>query len=136
MLVEKEIKKIFQKLLQDDIIRITLDGFDILVRVLEGPSKLILSTQVYFGGNFIPKSVRKCVSDRDPFISMEGEHIKTQLIIDEEHFLINLNFIGGLENLNNESFRLLLEDFTWLANKWRDNLDEHDRNDLVHVRVK
>lgn len=135
MLIEKELQKIFRQLLQDDAVHIAVDGFDILVRVFDGTSKLFLCTSVYMGGNFIPKSVRTCLSQKATFLN-NPTLIKTFLSVDEENYQITLNYIGRLEHIHNETFRILLEDFTSLATQWRDHLDEHDKNDLLHVRVK
>lgn len=133
MLIEKELKKIFRQLLQDDIAHIDVDGFDVTVRVFDQASKLSLSTPVYFGGNFIPKSVRTSLSQKVPFAR---DHVKAYLSVDENNYQINLNYLGRLNGLQNETFKGLLEDFSWLASEWRLFLDEHDKNDLIHVRVK
>ncbi len=133
MIVEKELKKIFRQLLQEDIVKIDVDGFNITVRIFDQASKLSLSTPVYFGGNYIPKSVRNSLSKS---VGFSSSHIKAFTSIDENNFQINLNYLGRLNVLNNESFRDLLEDFSGLASEWRNFLDEHDKNDLVHVRVK
>lgn len=133
MLLEKDLKKVFHKLIQDDIAQIVLGGFDVTIRVFDHSSKISLSTPVYLGGNFIPGSVRKCIFQKPPF---QSESIKTSLNIDEANYQISLQYVGHLEHLNNGKFKDLLEEFGWLADEWRLFLDEHDKNDLVHVRVK
>lgn len=134
MLVEKkELKRLFQKLIEEDTAHFNLGGSDIYIRVLDKASKLSLSTQVYFGSNFIPKSVRSCIAKSAPF---SHDSIKTYLTVDENHFQINLNYLGRLESLQSDTFKTLLEEFSWLADEWRLYLDEHDKHDLVHIRVK
>lgn len=130
---KEELKKLFHQLVREDMAQIELGGSNIFVRILDNVSTFSLTTQVYFGGNFIPKSVRRCLSQKAPFVH---EKIKTNLSIDEANFKIFLNYLGTLDNLNGEKFKELLEDFSWLADEWRLYLDEHDKNDLVHVRVK
>lgn len=134
MLVTKELKKLFQQLLQEDIAHITVAGSDITIRIFDKATQVSLSTEVYFGGNFIPKSVRSCLDKNAPFAARSN--IKAFVTLDENAFRIYLNYLGRLDNMNDESFRLLLEDFSWLADEWRLFLDEHDKNDLIHVNVK
>ena len=133
MLLEKDLKKLFHQLISEDIAQISLGNSDITVRVLDGESKLILTTPVYFGGNFIPISVRNCLSLKSPF---DQATIKTSLSVDDKNFSVYLNYLGSLDNLNHKGFSDLLEEFTWLADEWRLFLDERDKNDLIHVRVK
>lgn len=132
MIVEKNLKKLFQQLDHDDTAQITLGGNDITIRVFDDASKISLATTVYFGGNFIPKSVRNGISQKSPFNRVS---IKTSLAIDEKQYLVNLHYLGHLEHMNNLNFTSLLEEFTWLARAWRAYLDEHDKNDLIRVHV-
>lgn len=130
--MQNELKKLFHQLIQEDMAQIELGGSNITVRVLDHASTFSLSTPVYFGGNFIPKSVRRCVSLKAPF---NLENIKTHLSVDELNFKVILHYLGSLDHLNGEKFKELLEEFSWLAEEWRLYLDEHDKNDLVHVKV-
>lgn len=132
MLLEKDLKRLFHQLIHEDFAQISLGNSDITVRVLDGASKLTLTTPVYFGGNFIPKSVRSCLSQKSPF---NQASIKTSLSVDENNFLVSLNYLGSLDNLNHKGFSDLLEEFTWLADEWRLFLDENDKNDLIHVHI-
>lgn len=132
MIIEKELRKLIHQLVKEDVAHITLGGSDVLVHTFDNSTKISLSTIVYFGGNFVPLSVRKCLSSKPAF---ENGHLKTTLALDEEHFQITLNYVGGLDHLNKRMFIDLLEEFSWVADEWRLYLDEHDKNDLVHVRV-
>jgi len=132
MIVEKELRKLLHQLVKEEIAQIMLGGSEVTVHVFDNATKIALSSSVYFGGNFIPKSVRNSLNKTPKFAS---EHIKTYLAADEENFQVSLNYVGGLEHLNKRMFVDLLEEFSWLADEWRLYLDEHDKNDLVHVRM-
>jgi hypothetical protein len=132
MIIEKELRKLIHQLVKEDVAHITLGGSDVLVHTFDHSTKISLSTTVYFGGNFVPLSVRKCVTAKPAF---ENGHLKTTLFLDEEHFQITLNYLGGLDHLSKRMFIDLLEEFSWVADEWRLYLDEHDKNDLIHVRA-
>lgn len=132
MIVEQDLKKLFQQLDHDNVAHISLGGSDVLIRVFDDASKISLLTTVYDGGNFIPKSVRTGISHKSLFTQAS---IKTSLAIDENQYQVNLHYLGHLEHFNNKNFVHLLEEFTWLAHAWRAYLDEHDKNDLIRVRV-
>lgn len=132
MLAQKELRKLFNQLLEKEIAHVELGGSNITIRFLVDESKFILTTSVYFGGNYIPNSVRKCLSSSTPFVK---EHMKTYLTVDEGKFQIDLNYIGTLDSMNGEKFKNLLEEFSWLSEEWRLYLDDHDKNDIVHVRM-
>jgi hypothetical protein len=134
MLVEKEIQKMFQDLVTKDRAQIFLSGLDVTVHVFDNSTKISLTTPVYFGSNYIPKSVRYGVTKSPPFD--KNQTIKTTLTVDEKSFRVFLNYIGTTEILNNTKFTHLLEDFCYLAEEWRIYLDEHDKNDLVYVYAK
>lgn len=133
MLVDKDLQKIVPKLEQESPVQLQVEGIDVLVRAFDGASKVSLNTSVYLGGNFIPQSVRRCLNEKAIFAN---DHIKTYFSIDEEHFTIYLNYLGTLQSLKSTQLKVLLEDFAFLADNWRLRLDEHDKQDLVHVRVK
>lgn len=132
MIVEKDLKKLFQQLENDNIAQISLGGSDISIKVFDDASKISLATPVYYGGNFIPKSVRQGITQKSLF---NRASIKTTLSIDENEYLVNLFYLGHLDQMNNQKFSQLLEEFTWLAHAWRAYLDENDKNDRIPVRV-
>lgn len=132
MIIEKDLTKLFQQLDHNNVAQISLGGSDLFIRVFDDGSKISLATPVYYGGNFIPKSVRNSISEKSLFNRFS---IKTSLAVDENRFQVNLHYVGQLEEMNNHKFFELLEEFTRLAHAWRAYLDENDRNDLVHVRV-
>ena len=132
MIVEKEFRKLVHQLVKEEIAQIVLGHSEVTVHVLDNATKISLSSTVYFGGNFIPKSVRKCIAQTPAF---EKGLMKTSLVVDEENFRISFNYLGGLNHLNKRMFVDLLEEFSWLADEWRLYLDEHDKNDLIYIHV-
>ncbi|MBA2368396.1 MAG: hypothetical protein H0V82_05155 [Candidatus Protochlamydia sp.] len=113
--------------------KVAYDGLEIFVRFLDTDSKLSFITSVYYGGNYIPSSVRRCLTHSAPF---SHPPIRTFLTIDEKKFQISLNYLGHLNRLDHHNLNELIEEFGSIAEKWRNYLDEHDKHDLVHVRVK
>jgi hypothetical protein len=127
-----DFKRLFHELATQESAVITLSNLPITVRVLDKGEKLALATSVYEGGNYIPQSVRRCLTKKVPFRPVS---IETFLNVDENRFQISLNYLGQLEHFDDRGFRSLIQEFSDLAEEWRLFLDEHDKNDLVHVRV-
>ncbi len=132
MLVEKDLNKLIGNLVEGNSAKIHIDGFPISIQMVDRGLGLALSTPVYSGGNYIPKSVRGCLKIKDPF----GHQRDTHLVIDEENFSIFLHFNGKVDTAAGQAVLDLLEAFTWLADKWREYLDEHDKFDLVHIYAR
>lgn len=131
MLIDKELEKLYNDLLASEQSQFFMHGFDLSLKLFSDSKKISLVTPVYFGGNYIPHSVRSGITKSPPF--ERWATIKTHLSINEEDFSVTLHYDDTTEVLN--SFRLLhlLENFCALAEEWRIYLDEHDRNDLLHV---
>lgn len=106
-------------------------GSSVVVRIHDDHSKLSLSTVVYQGGNYIPKSVRSCLQTEEKPVSWSS--IRTSLSLDEAQFQVHLNYMGHIEHIDKEDFIKLLEEFCQIAEVWRDFLDEHDRHDLIYI---
>jgi len=134
MILEKNLRKLFDELCKFEFAKISLDGFEVTVKVIDAASKIYLSTSVYFGGNFIPNSVRKSLSQQPVYDHPVS--LKTYMTLNEELFQINLNYLGILTHMDTHQFISLLEDFSYIAETWRRFLEENDKNDLIHVRVK
>lgn len=130
MLMNKEIRKIFSDILHNKHVELSLMGSVITAEPEE--KNIHLSAPVYWGGNYIPQSVRECLKQRLPY---DHSTIRTFLTVSEEKFEITLNFMDELSSLKAEDFMVILEEFSYLANEWREWLDRHDKNDLVYVRV-
>ena len=126
-------QKIFNQLVGGEALKVNFEGSDIFVRLIGDASKLSLITSVYHGGNYIPSSVRRCLSHKSPF---SQPSIRTYLTIDEDNYQVRLHYLGSGETINQSQLRMLLEEFGVIAEKWRLYLDEHDKHDLIPVRVK
>lgn len=133
MIAQKELNKLFSHLRKNPLAQIELDGSLITIQFHQHEGKFSLHTSVYFGGNYIPSSVRKCLKEKPPF---DSHVIRTYLSVIEEKFEILLNYVGSLENLCGDYLRTILEDFGQLAEEWRNYLDDHDKKDIIHVRAK
>lgn len=134
MLIEKELEKIFHDLVTLDKTQVFLSENDVTISSFDHASKLILTTPIYFGGNYIPQSVRHGITKTPPFERCQT--IKTFFTVDEGNFRIFLNFRGTTDDMNNKKFIHLLEDFCYLADEWRIYLDEHDKNDLIYIKAR
>lgn len=135
MLMHKEWKDqndFFLKLKKDKKVTLELGGSELTVFELDYCSKFLISTPVYMGLNYIPKSVRHCLSKTSPF---QRSPIKTNFHVDEDNYKIYLNYLGSFEVQSKNNIYCLLEEFSALADKWKCYLDEHDKQDLVYVRA-
>ena len=132
MLLEKEIKKVLDELVDSNVVKLELNGFSITIKLSEGGTLLFLSTRVYGGGNYIPKSVRESIKEKPPF---DNSIIQTSLKVNEDSFKIFLNYSGPVQGLTTSLFVGLLEEYSWLAERWREFLDENDKKDLVHIHA-
>ncbi|KIC72117.1 hypothetical protein DB41_KU00130 [Neochlamydia sp. TUME1] len=132
MIIEQDLKKLFQKLDHDQVLHLEVNENELEIKVFDGASKIFLTTRIYNGDNFIPKSVRNGIARKAPW---SRASIKTFLSVNENQYRVDLNYLGLLQQMNAQSFALLMEDFARLAYGWRVYLDEQDQNDLIHVRV-
>lgn len=130
MNVKEEIDSLLSQLLLHDVGEIHFHGSVMNIRLFDIHTKLALNTTVYNGSNYIPKSVRNCLTSKAP---LPQTGIRTYLSVDEENFKIHLNYVGKIDHLDRKRFLKLLEEFAWIAEAWRKFLDEHDRQDLVFV---
>ncbi len=133
MILEKDLSKLFNRLFHNDLIQVHIGGSDVDISLLEHETKISLTTSVYEGGNYIPKSVRRCLVGNPPF---SGEWIHTTLVVDEDRFQIKLKYLGLMGRFNKHTIKDLLEEFSWQADEWRLYLEEHDKHDLLPIFVK
>lgn len=133
MIIEKELRRLLHQLIKEETAQITLGNSEVTVHVFDNATKISLASTVYFGGNFISKSVRSSLIKKPAFLN--NAQLPTYFTVDEENFRILLNYLGGLEHLTKHMFVDILEEFSWLADEWRLFLDENDKTDLIHVRV-
>jgi hypothetical protein len=132
MLLDRQVQRLFSDLLRQETITFPLGPEDVVVRIFDSATKISLSVPVYHGDQYIPQSVRRCVTKNVP---LSRGLIGTFLALDEPQYQVNLNYLGADMQLDPHSFKQLLEEFNYIAQEWRYILDENDRNDLVHVRV-
>lgn len=126
----KDLKELLNSLVDNQSNSISIGGFECIVRLFDESSKFSISTVVFFGGNYIPKIVRKCLIEKPPFPSSS---IKAYCIIDEAKFQVILRYLAVSDHLTCQSFEEILEEFICLAEKWYDYLDETGKKDLIHV---
>src|SRR5699024_11840680 len=91
MLIENEVNKLLRELSYTEQAQVHLNGFAVSVHMLEHGSRLALKTPVYYGGNYIPNSVRESLDKRVPFDRLD---IPTCLEIDEDDFSVWLTYKG------------------------------------------
>lgn len=129
MVIAKSAEQALSWLISQNETQIQVGESLIAMRVFDNASKLTFSTPVFVGEKFIPLSVRGCLFDQFP-----EQTIKTYLSVDEANYSVNLHYVGTVENLDNRSFKDLLEEFAGIADLWRGWLDDHDQREYVYVR--
>lgn len=132
MIEEKQLKQIFRELVDHEWVEMNLQGNPVSIQILDNASKLMLTAPVYTGSNYIPKSVRKSISEAVPF---DQHMIRTYMHVIEDQYKIILHYLGRVEDLNHNNFHQILEEFCFLAEEWREFLDRHDKNDLIHIKA-
>ncbi len=75
--------------------KVFLSGEDVTLGASEDCSQFSLTTTIYVGCNYIPKSVRLGIT-RSPSFNRR-KSIKTSFIIDEDKFSIFLSYVGATE---------------------------------------
>lgn len=132
MVVDRAVKQLVEHLAHQDPRTVVVFGNPIAVNMLDQETKFTLSSSIYEGGNYIPQSVRLCLTKRAPFPSGMITFTK----VDEDRYQVTLHYLGSMEGLAQENFKDLLEEFGYLTEEWRLYLDQHDQNDLIHIPVK
>ncbi len=130
---EKKVNKVLHELSHSQFTEVEWNGSLVNLKIVADGNQIFISTPVYFGDNYIPKSVRKCLTQQILFAHVE---IKTFLTVNETLFKITLNYIGNISEINQEEIKELLESFTWIAEKWRAILEENDKHDLIYIHAK
>lgn len=111
---------------------VSLCGFQISVRQIDDASKVLLSTSVYQGDSYFPKSVKHSIKEA---LNPESS-FHTFLTVDEERFNITLNYLGKAEDLSEEEFKAILNEFSCTALQWRQYFEDHEKKDLVYVTAR
>lgn len=134
MIIDKQIVKILTEVNRNNCSSFECNGFTVLIKTFDEGTKISLSTLVYQGDQFIPYSVRASISRGQ--IPTYHSTVRTSLSVIEKEYQVFLKYLGKTCHLTEESFSYLLEEFCYIAGKWRDYLDEKDRNDLVYARIR
>lgn len=132
MIVNKVIKQFINQLFSEETAQIHLGDSELSVHIFENAQKISLSCVVYDGENFIPFSVRNSL------IKQHGSahsSLKTHFTIDEDHYNIQLKYVGHLEGFNQCAFVDLLEEFSSIADEWRHFLDDQGNRDLIYIHA-
>lgn len=134
MVSQSKSKKWLEKLMQKGTVEIVLHGNKVYVKAFQNDSIFSLSSVVYQGGDYIPKSVRSCAQKQES--SAFQSRIAGSLVVDEQNYRVELHYVERMDEVDDRVLQDLLEEFCWLSEEWRNLLDEHDRQDLVYVYVK
>jgi len=132
MVLQKDLAKTYEELIKGGQSLLFSSGSDISLQALEGGSKFLLSTPIYFGADYLPGSVREAAKKIPPFDLHQT--LLTSIKIDEEQFRVYLTYLGASLDLAQDKFKHTLAEFDYLASEWRIYLDEHEKKDLIWVR--
>lgn len=126
----QDLERVLRRLAHGDKVNLSLNGTIILLKFFEDASKINLSTPVYHGSNYIPSSVRRGIQKPSCL-----DLLPTFFSVDEQNFQIHLNYFGRADELDSHQLFVIVHQFFEIALKWQSILDEHDKNDLIYVRV-
>ena len=130
---QEKIDEILHHLTVREKVNVLTDHAPIELRQAAGQSHISLKTEIYRGDNYIPKSVRDALKNRQlcPF-----SHLATFFTIEENVFTITLNHIEEVQPVDSSHFEEVLHEFHDVAEKWRLVLNERDRNDLIYIHSR
>lgn len=131
MVVPKEVKDVLESLRKHQSGELLFQGTTISFRLFDQGEKIVLQTPVFEGHDYIPPSVRKGMTSKLP---IHNQAFRTYLTLDEEKFRIILNYVGNAELYDIPFFHQLLEEFTFIAEEWREFFDNDGKKDLIYVR--
>jgi hypothetical protein len=132
MIIEqKELTKAYQNLIR--LHEAEIASPHLTVHVSDANNRLSLAAPVYQGDQYIPPSVRQCVKNTPPFTSFLT---RTYLTINENDYQISLHYQAHEDHLNDTKFGHIIDEFSELAEAWKRYLDDNEKKDLIHVRVK
>ena len=81
MLIEKNIQHILNQLVEGNSVKVPFDGLNITVGIVDDSTKLSLSAPIYEGENYMPKSVRGCLSLKSPFLNSSIRDKRCQQLV-------------------------------------------------------
>ncbi|MDF2549353.1 MAG: hypothetical protein K0S07_420 [Chlamydiales bacterium] len=128
MHVEEQFSQSLKELKAKQKSFLTWDPFLLSLQLVDQGHKVLVSTPVYRGLNFIPKSVRRAALQQK-----NGGEMKTFLSIDESCFSISLHYLDQYSILESGLLRQL-KSFISIADDWSYVFEERDRDDRVYSR--
>ena len=128
---QDEIDKIISNLIKHQYVVAVINNEPVTFRFSPDFKKIDISVPVFRGGNFLPHSVRRAIYAKTVF---SNSTINTRFTVDENNFMILLNFTQSLENGFGD-FEEWLEQFLWISEEWRNILERYGREDLVFVYI-
>lgn len=131
MVKDQEVYRILNQLNNAAIAEFAVAGNEVMVRAIDQSTKLSFSTTIYQGASYIPKSVRSSIEK-----SFQKGSIPTFINVSEDDYRITLHYLGRLEGMHPSQLKDLLEEFTVIAEDWRQKLDDMDKNDRVYIYNK
>jgi len=129
MVTKDETQQAFKKLTVLQNAKIGDPVMGLFLHMQDFGSKLHMHSLVYVGDGFIPFSVRKAVQSHVDI----NPTIDTWLKINEEEYQITLHFVQSVSHVTPDDFFALTSQFEEAVIRWRQILEERDREDLVHV---
>lgn len=133
MLVKEEIQQLLHQLRRGNTVSIPFDDSIVIARFARDSSELSLSALIYNGNNYIPPSVRDCLSQKVSFLPPS---MQTFFSVEEGSFQVTLHYLEEAEGITQEELQELVEEFGLIAEKWRLYLEDREKSDLVYVHVK
>lgn len=134
MIVQEELKKLIDSLVDHDLAAISIDGNEIFVHLIQDGSKLSLAAQLWQGSNYIPASIRSGV--QATLSPLNGGPFAPTLIINEQLFQIYLYYVEPIEELSHHQLAAILQEFSLVTSYWRHYLDDQDKRDRIFIRIR
>lgn len=131
MLLERDVQRLVTHLAQTGSAEVELLGATVLLRLLDADNKLLISSEIFAGLDYVPPSVRQALGEDLPV--PVAATIRTFPKIDEASSTVHLHYLGILSGMDPIQLKTLLEEFAWLADEWRRHLDDRGRDDLIRV---
>ncbi|MBS0622841.1 MAG: type III secretion system chaperone [Verrucomicrobia bacterium] len=127
----ENVKRLYKRLLVTPAARGTVGRFDVEFQYMPTKGELFCATAVFYGGNYIPLSVRQAVQSTGLFAASGSSEVR--LFIDEIDYQVVLAYRSAWAVGDAEAFERILLDFLDLAEEWRRLLDEYGDQDLIRV---
>lgn len=132
MITNDQLPGIIENLTEKCFAIVMIEGMLIRLSLLEDGDTLHLSTPVFYGDNYIPKSVKEALQSREV---VSSELLKVSFRIDEDSYSVFLNCQGPWIG-NIDSVKEMLYEFSWLAEEWKQWLNEKGKGDLLPIYIK